>query len=198
MINRVRAVIFDWAGTVVDYGCFAPMHAFIQTFEESGISITVKEARGPMGLLKRDHIQAILDMDRVKQVWVTQFSTEPKVHDVERLYERFELHLMDALPHYTDPLPGVVDTVGLLRENGLKVGSTTGYTRKMMRVVHPKAKSKGYEPDFVVSADEVKVGRPAPDMIFRNLTELEVYPPQAAVKVGDTVADVREGKNAGV
>lgn len=50
MSIRIEAVIFDWAGTVVDYGCFAPVEAFRQAFEEAGIHPAVEEIRKPMGL----------------------------------------------------------------------------------------------------------------------------------------------------
>ena len=32
-MRQLEAVIFDWAGTTVDYGCFAPVEAFIKAFE---------------------------------------------------------------------------------------------------------------------------------------------------------------------
>lgn len=196
--ERIQAVIFDWAGTVIDYGCFAPMHAFIQTFEEAGVVITEREARIPMGLLKWDHIHAILQMERVQAAWITKYGTQPVKADIDRLYVRFEEVLMESLQTYTDPIPGALETVSQLRDAGLAIGSTTGYTASMMAVIVPEAKRKGYSPDRLVTADEVKAGRPYPYMIFKNLEELGVYPPKAVIKVGDTVSDIQEGRNAGV
>lgn len=197
-MSQIKAVIFDWAGTVVDYGCFAPMDAFIQVFAQSGVPITVQEAREPMGLLKRDHIQAILGMNRVRQAWSNRYGQAPGEADLDHLYELFQQTLMKSLDQFTTPLPGVAAVVEKLRGKGLRIGSTTGYTREMMEVVAGGAKRKGYQPDFLITSDEVKQGRPYPYMIYRNLLELEVYPPKAAVKIGDTVADVQEGRNAGV
>ena len=57
MINKIEGVIFDWAGTMVDFGCFAPVHVFVDIFKDAGIEVTIEEAREPMGMLKRDHIQ---------------------------------------------------------------------------------------------------------------------------------------------
>lgn len=196
--GRIKAVIFDWAGTVIDFGCFAPMHAFLQTFEKAGVPITDREAREPMGMLKWDHIQAILEMERVKGEWMAKFGTEPIDKDVDRLYVGFESTLMESLKSYTDPIPGVLETVDLLRAAGIKIGSTTGYTKGMMDVIVPEAKRKGYSPDCMVTSDEVKAGRPYPYMIFENMTELGVFPPESVVKVGDTVSDILEGRNAGV
>ena len=61
----VEAVIFDWAGTTVDFGCFAPVQAFIETFKAAGVEPTMEETRAPMGMLKIDHICTMLKMDRI-------------------------------------------------------------------------------------------------------------------------------------
>lgn len=198
MNKRIQAVILDWAGTTVDYGCFAPMHALLQTFEKAGVPATIQEARAPMGLLKRDHIQAMLDMSRVKDAWSAAYGRSPATEDADRLYDAFETALSKSLSSYADPMPEALEAIALLRQSGIRIGSTTGYTKSMMDVIAPIAQSKGYAPDALVCADEVKAGRPAPYMIFRNMIELDVYPPQAVVKVGDTVSDVKEALNAGV
>ncbi|MFP6768115.1 MAG: HAD hydrolase-like protein, partial [Planctomycetaceae bacterium] len=41
-------------------------------------------------------------------------------------------------------------------------------------------------------------GRPAPWMIFRNMEQLEIFPPTAVLKIGDTRPDILAGLNAGV
>jgi beta-phosphoglucomutase-like phosphatase (HAD superfamily) len=53
--NKIKAVIFDWAGTTVDYGSFAPVKGFVDGFKSIGFDITNEMAREPMGLLKIDH-----------------------------------------------------------------------------------------------------------------------------------------------
>ena len=68
-MRQVKAVIFDWAGTVVDYGSLAPMGAFVETFAEFGVEITIDEARGPMGMAKRPHIAALTAAPRVAEAW---------------------------------------------------------------------------------------------------------------------------------
>ena len=51
-MNNVEGVIFDWAGTTVDFGCFAPVNVFVDIFNNAGIDVTMEEAREPMGMLK--------------------------------------------------------------------------------------------------------------------------------------------------
>lgn len=198
MEKRIKAVIFDWAGTVIDYGCFAPVQAFIDAFQRVGIEITTVEAREPMGLSKKEHVTAILKMERVQQFFKEKFNRESNETDVEQLYAFFEKSLISSLPLFTDPILGTLDVVQALRDKNIKIGSTTGYTRKMMNVVEEHAKQRGYSPDCIVCADEVKKARPTPHMVFENMIQLDVFPPRNIIKVGDTTADIKEGKNAGV
>ncbi|MBI3786101.1 MAG: phosphonoacetaldehyde hydrolase, partial [Deltaproteobacteria bacterium] len=80
----------------------------------------------------------------------------------------------------------------------IKIGSCTGYVTEMMAVLVPAAAAKGFCPDAWVCASDVPTARPSPLMALLNLIRLDVGPVQACVKVGDTVADVEEGLNAGM
>ncbi len=64
---RIRLVIFDWAGTTIDHGSLAPLAPFLRAFAEKGVEISPDEARGPMGLHKKDHIRALLQLPAVAQ-----------------------------------------------------------------------------------------------------------------------------------
>ncbi|MEW9925477.1 phosphonoacetaldehyde hydrolase [Clostridium butyricum] len=61
-MKKIEGIIFDWAGTAVDFGCFAPVNVFIEIFKQAGIDVTMEEARIPMGMLKRDHIKTMMDV----------------------------------------------------------------------------------------------------------------------------------------
>lgn len=196
--GKIKGVIFDWAGTMVDYGCFAPLLVFVNVFKNRGIDITAEEARGPMGMLKRDHIRALLQLERINELWKERYGGAPTEADVDSLYEDFEPMLFKDLALYTDPIPGALDVVAKLRAQGLKIGSTTGYTREMMEIVSKEAKLKGYEPDALVTPSEAAAGRPYPWMCYRNAELLGIYPMAVMVKVGDTISDILEGVNAGM
>ncbi|MFY0760652.1 phosphonoacetaldehyde hydrolase [Metabacillus dongyingensis] len=197
-MGKIEGIILDWAGTTIDYGCFAPLQVFIEVFENRDVSITAEEARKPMGLLKIDHIRALCEMPRIKEEWVNVHGQEPSDQDIEAMYEEFEKILFAILPQFTTPLPGVVGTIQKLRGQGLKIGSTTGYTKEMMKIVAPYAKGKGYFPDYLFTPDDVKEGRPYPWMSYMNAMEMGIYPMNKLVKVGDTVSDMKEGINAGM
>ena len=198
-MKEIKCVIMDWAGTAVDYGCFAPLNAFLKVFkEEKGIEITLRQAREPMGMLKIDHIRAILSMPDVTEKFTARYHRMWNEEDVNEMYQSFEKHLFASLTEFTDPIPGVVETLEGLRAQGIRIGSTTGYTGAMMDIVRPGAEAKGYRVDNLVTPDSLPAGRPAPYMIFQNMIDLRIPSVQQVVKVGDTLADIREGVNAGV
>ena len=194
----VEAVIFDWAGTTVDYGCFAPVQAFIETFKAAGVEPTMEETREPMGMLKIDHIRTMLKMDRIAAEWERVHGAAPCEDDVHALYEPYEQRLLSILHNFAEPKPHVLDAVAQLRVADVRIGSTTGYNDKMMAIVAPAAREASYEPDFIITPDAVGGhGRPYPYMMFRNMEALGVIDARRVAKVGDTVSDIREGKNAG-
>ena len=194
----ICAVIFDWAGTTVDYGCFAPLAALAGAFREFGIEITHEEARKNMGLGKREHVESILSAERVSKLWETVHGRKISPNDAGDIYEKFESILAENLPRHTDPLPGVIRVCEFLRANRVKIGSSTGYTKEMMKTVSEGAARNGYVPDCVVTPDDVGFGRPFPYMIFENMRRFGVLSPKSVIKVGDTAADIEEGVNAGV
>ncbi|WP_028552310.1 phosphonoacetaldehyde hydrolase [Paenibacillus sp. UNC451MF] len=194
---KIQGVILDWAGTTIDYGCFAPLAAFIEAYANKGITVTAEEARKPMGMLKRDHIQAIGEMDSVSSQWIAKYGKSITDADFDEMYADFERSLFSVLRTYAVPIPGAVELVERLRSQGIKIGSTTGYTTEMMMVVADEAKKNGYSPDCLVTPDEMPAGRPYPWMCYENAIRLNLYPMKSVVKVGDTISDVREGVNAG-
>ncbi|WP_317346998.1 phosphonoacetaldehyde hydrolase [Blautia argi] len=198
-MGKIEAVIFDWAGTTVDFGCFTPVQAFVEVFKHFGIEPTMEEVRKPMGMLKRDHIKTMLYMDRIHKLWLEKYGHEVTEEDIDSLYNLFEDKLLGILDQFAEPKPYVLEAVQKLRGMGVKIGSTTGYTDKMMEIVTREAKEAGYEPDAWFSPDSVgNAGRPYPFMVFKNMEVLKCSSVASVVKVGDTVSDIKEGLHAGV
>ena len=194
----LRAVILDWAGTLVDYGSCAPAGVFAVLFEHWRVPITMQQAREPMGIHKRDHVAAILRMPAVASLWAAEHGRAPNDADVEAMYQDLIPLQLDCLPQYADLVPGALEASKAFRARGLKIGTTTGYNREMLNVLLDAARTQGFEPDCAVSADEVPAGRPFPWMCYRCAIELEVYPMAAFAKIGDTAPDIEEGLNAGM
>jgi phosphonoacetaldehyde hydrolase len=150
-----------------------------------------------MGLAKRIHISQILSTPRVDEKWRSLHGSSPRDADVEEIYQRFLPMQFACLDEYSKVIPGVAETTEKLRRRGLKIGSTTGYTRSMLDQLLESAAREGYTPDCSLSPEDVGCGRPFPFMMYEAAVRLHVYPLAALVKVGDTLADVEEGLNAG-
>jgi len=195
---KISTIILDWAGTTVDFGCFAPVKAFMSAFESFGVYPTADETRAPMGLAKRTHVAMMLSGERLAAEWVKKHGKPHTEADIDAVYEKFEPALFSVLTNYAAPLPGALETVAQIREMDIKIGSTTGYTRQMMDIVAPLAKENGYAPDYLVCPEDVAgKGRPYPYMIWRNLEHLGCADIGSVMKIGDTEADIQEGKAAG-
>lgn len=197
-MKKIECVIMDWAGTAVDYGCFAPVAAFLESFNSIGAPVSTEEVRARMGLTKIEETRALLNIDHVKADFRTKHGREWNEEDVQRCYQKFQEVLFATLEDYSKPITGVVETFKELRGKGIKVGSTTGYTQEMMNVVIPAAAKSGYVIDNCVTSDNLPGGRPKPYMIFQNMQEMDIASPRSVVKVGDTISDIKEGVNAGV
>jgi phosphonoacetaldehyde hydrolase len=194
----IKAVILDWAGTTVDFGSLAPVAALQRVFEAAGVPISAAEAREQMGVLKKDQIRFICAGERVRAEWTARFGQPPSERDVERIFGDFLPRQSEILAQYSAPIPGVRETVEAWKSSGLRIGSTTGYTRDLLDVVLPVAAKLGYSPDASVTPDEAGGGRPKPFMCYRNAILLGVFPLWCCVKIGDTPSDIAEGRNAGM
>jgi phosphonoacetaldehyde hydrolase len=197
-MSEIRAVVFDWAGTMIDFGCVAPVQALRSAFAAEGAPITDAEARRDMGVAKRDHVRALLAAARVRQAWTAAHDAAPDEGDVDRLHDALEPLMRAAAAERSTLIPGAVEVFAGLRAAGVKVGSSTGYTRPMMADILPHAAEQGYAPEVVVCAGETAQGRPSPLPMWKVLSELQAWPARACVKVDDAEAGVAEGWAAGV
>lgn len=193
----VKAVVLDWAGTMIDFGCMAPVRALIDVFHAEGLSLSVPEARRDMGKAKFDHLQAILADAGVSSRWTAEKGAPPSRADAERIYRNLEPAMKRAATESSKLIPGAAQTVADLRALGIKIGSGTGYTREMMADILPRAAEQGYAPDTLVCAGETPSGRPAPLMAWKALIELDAWPARACVKVDDAPVGIEEGRLAG-
>ena len=194
----LKAVIFDWAGTVVDYGSRAPVVAVMRAFDNCGAPLTIDEARGPMGMSKRDHIAAVLAEPRVRREWIQAHGAEPDEAAIDRIYQTFLATQTQLLADYAEVIPGCLEAVAECRRRGMMIGSSTGYTRELMDVLEPVAHRQGLKPDAMVCASDVDQGRPAPWMCLENARRLNVFPMASIVVVDDTTVGVEAGRNAGM
>ena len=148
----IRAIILDWAGTTMDFGCMAPAVVFRQVFEKAGVPISLEEARIPMGAHKRVHIGLICEIPSVRQRWVDAHSAEPAEEDVDRMFADFVPMQEACLSEYSQLIPGTLDVIAECRKRGYKIGSTSGYLPGMLAINQADAKKQGYVPDATFGA----------------------------------------------
>lgn len=194
---NVKAVVFDWAGTMIDHGSLAPMGAFVKVFSDFGVAITVEEARQPMGKPKWDHIKALMTDPAIAERWSKAHGTAPTDRDVDRVFEVFVPLNESVVTDFADVIPGVLDCHAALRARGVKIGSTTGYTRSIMERVLPAATAQGLVTDSLVCAGDTPEGRPTPLMMYKCFLDLGVWPSAGVIKVDDTEVGIEEGLAAG-
>ena len=216
MTLQLEAAILDWAGTTMDFGCVAPAVVFQQVFAEKGVPISMVEARGPMGVHKRVHIERIAKYPSVTQRWSAKHQREPTDVDIEEMYSAFVPKQLLVLPKYANLISGTLEAVEECRRMDLKIGSDSGYTGEMMELLLEEAAQRGYFPDVTVAATghfarknepmqgpllgpgQTNISRPKPAMASLNAYLLDISDNTAAVKVDDTIEGHLEGRAAGM
>jgi phosphonoacetaldehyde hydrolase len=193
----LKAVVLDWAGTVVDHGCIGPVAVFVEVFKRHGVAVTVEQARKPMGLMKKDHVRAMCQDPGVAAAWRAAHGQDPGEPDVDAMYLLTEPLMLECIARHAEPIVGALDAVAEFRAMGLKIGSTTGYTQPMMEIMTREAAARGYSPDSMICSSDVPAGRPTPYMIYQTALTLGLFPLWDMVKIGDTESDIAEGVNAG-
>ena len=196
--RQLQAAILDWAGTVVDFGSFAPTQIFVEAFGEFGVQVSLDEARGPMGMGKWDHIRTLCNIPAIAERYREKFGRTPTDDDVTAIYERFMPLQIEKIGLHSALIPGALDAIATLRSKGLKIGTCSGYPAVVMAKVVEIARDNGYVPDHVVATDEVPNGRPYPAQSLANVIALGINDVAACVKVDDTWPGILEGRSAGM
>jgi phosphonoacetaldehyde hydrolase len=174
------------------------VRAVSEVFRNRGVHLTDAEVRRDMGIYKRDHIRNLLYDPAIEERWRQRFGGAPTDADVESLFQEFIPAQTRVLEKFSALVTGLLETIGHLRVNGIRIGSTTGYTRPMLDILAASARAQGYCPDLSYCPDDVGGGRPLPWMCWRIALEFRLTSAACAVKVGDTPSDIEEARNAGM
>lgn len=116
MNSPIQAVIFDWAGTIVDFGSFAPTSIFVEAFKQGfDFEISLAEAREPMGLGKWQHIEAVGQLPSVAQRWQNQFGRPMQASDIDAIYAAFMPLQIAKVADHAAPIPHSLEVVEQIR-----------------------------------------------------------------------------------
>lgn len=194
---KIEGVVFDWAGTIIDFGSLAPMGAFVGLFSRHGVPISIDQARVPMGLPKLDHIRALGAMPEIGQAWRAAHGGQDFTdRDAQNLLLEFEPMSAEAAWQNRAFIPGFLNTYDWLKSRGIRVATTTGYTRRIMTPVIEYARALGFTPDAVICCDDVLRSRPDPMGMFACCEAMGLKPGAHIIKVDDTAPGIEEGRNA--
>ncbi len=193
----IKAVVFDWAGTTIDYGSQAPIIAFKQAFAKYDIQISIETIRQDLGLDKLAHVQKMMAQANVQATWQSKHPDISIEAGVDLIYRQFQQDILGVLADTSDLKPGMTELINFLKAQGIRYATTTGYTQEMLNAVLPIAAKQGYEPQVNITSEQTDgIGRPNPDMLQLAMTKLGATNPATVIKVGDTVNDILEGKAA--
>jgi phosphonatase-like hydrolase len=186
----IELVVFDMAGTTVSEGG-AVYRCLRDTLAANGLEIPANDLREVKGMDKREALRILIERSAMR---------EESLPGLDAIHQDFVERMIEF--YRADPAvgetPGASETFRRLRQAGVKVALNTGFSRDIAQTLIDRL---GWERneliDASVTSDEVERGRPHPDMIQRLMLKLGVTDPRRVAKVGDTPADLLEGKNAG-
>jgi phosphonatase-like hydrolase len=183
----IRMVVFDMAGTTID--------------EDNIVYKTVQKALGEHGYsftldqvltegAGKEKLQAIKSILGIKGIHDDQISSN--------IYQYFLIQLKEAYASlHVKPQPHAEEVFELLRQQKILVILNTGYdSDTALSLVRKLGWKKDITFDAMITASDVKNGRPHPDMILHAMKIFELHEPGEVVKVGDSVIDIEEGRNA--
>ena len=198
LLSGVRGIVFDLAGTLIDTGCRAPVHAMTAAFASNGLIVTDEIVRADMGLPKKAHIRAILEKPAMLGQWECVYNNTPREVDIDKIYNATNYELTRIVSYYSKPTPYAVELLHYLQANGIRIGITTGYSREIIQAMGDRLHNAGIIYNTLVCADEVVNPRPKAGMIFKILKKWQLpdYHPDMVIKIGDTVADIQEAHDA--
>jgi phosphonatase-like hydrolase len=186
----IKLVVFDMAGTTVNDED-SVSRCLQAALGAVGVAVTIADVNEVMGIAKPEAIKVLVDkaerreelagrIDEIHRDFVARairfYETDPSVHEV----------------------PGASQVFRTLKEAGIKVALNTGFNRAITQVILDRLAWSGSPLiDATICSDEVLRGRPHPDMIRELMRRLGILDPADVAKIGDTPADLREGRNAG-
>jgi HAD superfamily hydrolase (TIGR01549 family) len=184
---KIKFILFDAIGTVVKENAgnhSTIINCFIKAFKTKQIEVTYQEINPVRGKSKIEAIHELL-----------LFKNQPLEFSQE-IYSKFVLLLKEYISEFTEQ-DGATELFYFLKEKKIKIGLGSGLPDEIMRTLCQNLNWTNIF-NYIGSSDRLGKGRPNPIMIFDAMEKLSISNPKLVLKVGDTVADIEEGKNAGV
>ena len=196
--TKIEAIVFDLAGTLIDFGSLAPSKVLIHIFNKIGIPISRKEAIGPMGIEKRAHISQLINTKKINLQWKKKYKKKPSKNDIDKLFKLFNPELKKIIKKHSKFISGSKRTIEFIKKKKIKIATNTGYSDDILKTILPELKKQGFTPDISYSSSHAKIGRPSAEIIYKIFSELNITKGSNCIKVDDTIPGLLEGVNAGM
>jgi phosphonatase-like hydrolase len=189
-MSKIRLVIFDIGGTIIeDHG--EVVASFCAALAANGLAASEAEIRELKGSSKRDVIKKFVERQWGKEV----AGNEDRIR---KAYGDFRAELEKRFSNGgVKPIVGAESSFSWLRAHDIVCATTTGFYRSVTDRILDAA---GWRRTFAanICSDDVKVGRPAPYMIFHAMEASGIDNVRQVLNVGDTPLDIQAGVRAGV
>ena len=201
-MTTIGMVMFDLSGTTVrdDTGVRDCLYEAAQEYE---LATTPDEILLHMGTNKIHLYQFLIARSSGREIDIRDFEKkrDPDSYDrAKQVFDRYEELMIEHYHRKVEEVDGASDTFRWCHDHGIKVATDTGFHREITEAIMT---GLGWLRDGLVDCS-VHVqsipgerGRPAPFMIFHAMQELDIQSVHQVIKVGDTPADMLEGRNAG-
>jgi len=201
-MGKISMVMFDLSGTTVhdDTGVQDCLYKAAQEFN---LKTTPEEILLHMGTNKIHLYQFLIARERGKKIDMKDFERikDPETYEpAKEVFDRYEEIMIEHYRKEVREVPGAADTFRWCHEHGIKVATDTGFHREITdAIMEGLGWVRDGLVDLPVDVEHIpgQIGRPAPFMIFYAMTQLDIQSVHEVIKIGDTPADMLEGRNAG-
>ena len=181
----IQAVLFDVIGTTVMETPGTIHHCFLSAFDQHHIHVASDFIRANRGKEKREVINLL----------IKERNLPPDIGD--SIYEEFIWQVKNNINSFSRA-EGSEDTFEFLRHKKIAIGLGTGLSRELFEAILHHVHWRAASFEYTATSTEIPLGRPDPAMIIDLMKRLKISNPSDVIKVGDTLADIQEGRNAGV
>jgi phosphonatase-like hydrolase len=201
-VGKISMVMFDLSGTTVEDDT-GVRDCLYQAAMEFGVNTTPEEILLHMGTNKIHLYQFLIAREQGREIDIKDFETvkDPDTYDhAKRVFDRYQELMIKHYRENVQEVPGASDVFQWCHENAIKVATDTGFHHAVVEaVMDGLGWLRDGLVDVAVDVEDIagQIGRPAPFMIFHAMTQLNVQSVHEVIKVGDTPADMLEGRNAG-
>jgi len=186
----IELVVFDMAGTTVNDED-SVSRCVRGALAAHGVTVTVADVNRVMGIPKPEALRILISESPRRASLIDQIDA---IHR-DFVARSIRFYQTDASAR---EISGSEQTFRALKQAGIKVALNTGFNRAITQTILDRLSWSGSPLiNATVCSDEVPRGRPCPDMIQELMRRLGIDDPAKVAKVGDTPADLQEGKNAG-